>query len=278
MVLFRLEDEERERMRLKRFAEGEQEFLVRRLAMLEGTYMTHRDWATNATYDQYDGEYNQINESLLLQQEREMLNIPEEEVDRQVEKLFATPPIAFLPRKGFEVDNHIKNCINDYNITFPILHIQEELYLVGAKRVKIYMRDGQVLCRVGGQMQNLKEYVKEHSQFFKRRLVVSMIKSGEDLHWVVNQLKLGLRHGGGGLLRDNHSARYSIGPNHFGRDLSPHGRTSTFRMRSGNRGGRATSPYGGGHSYSYGRTGRTDGLMTPDYSSKRLPGRMRTNF
>lgn len=94
-VLFRLEDEERERMRLKRFAEGEQEFLIRRLAMLEGTYMTQRDLVTNATYDNYDGDYNQINESLLLQQEREMLNIPEEEVDRQVEKLFATPPIVF---------------------------------------------------------------------------------------------------------------------------------------------------------------------------------------
>lgn len=93
--MFRLEDEERDRMRLKRFAEGEHEFLLRRLAMLEGTYATQRDFVTNAPFDSYDGDYNQINESLLLQQEREMLNIPEEEVDRQVEKLFATPPIVF---------------------------------------------------------------------------------------------------------------------------------------------------------------------------------------
>ena len=91
--MFRLEDEERERMRLKRFAEGEQEFLIRRLAMLEGTYATHRDLVTE--WGGYDGDYNLINESLLLQQEREMLNIPEAEVDRQVETLFATPPIVF---------------------------------------------------------------------------------------------------------------------------------------------------------------------------------------
>ena len=272
-VLFRLEDEERERMKLKRFAEGEQEFLIRRLAMLEGTYMTQRDFVTNAPYDSYDDDYNQINESLLLQQEREALNIPEDEVDRQVEKLFATPPIVFQPRKGFEVDNHVKNCINDYNITFPIVHIQEKLYLVGTKRVNIYMRDGQVLCRIGGKYQNLKEYVKEHSQFFKRTLVVSMIKSGEDLHWVVDQLKLGLKHVGAGL-RDNHSTRYSVA----GRDLSPLGRSSRYRMRSGNRPGRATSPYGGAHSYSYGRTGRQDGMMTPDYSRKGGPGRVKTNF
>lgn len=93
--MFRLEDEERDRMRIKRFAEGEQEFLIRRLSLLEGTYATQRDFVTNAPYDSYDGDYDQINESLRLQQEREMLNIPEEEVDRQVDKLFATAPITF---------------------------------------------------------------------------------------------------------------------------------------------------------------------------------------
>ena len=124
------------------------------------------------------------------------------------------------------------------------MHIQEELYLVGAKRVKVSMRDGQVLCRIGGKMQNLKEYVKEHGQFFKRTLVISMIKSGEDLQSVVDDLKLGLRQGGA------RSTRYSVGPNRFGCDLSPLGRTSKYRYsgRSGNRSGRATSPYGGPYS------------------------------
>lgn len=100
-----------------------------------------------------------------------------------------------------------------------------------------------------------------------------MIKSGEDLHWVVDQLKLGLRQGG---VRDNRSTRYSVGPNQFGRDLSPLGRSTRYRLnKSGSR--RASSPYGGVHSYGYGRSGRADGLMTPDYS-KRMPGGRRGNM
>ena len=71
-----------------------------------------------------------------------------------------------------------------------------------------------------------------------------MIKSGEDLQSVVDQLKLGLRQG------DARSARYSVGSYRYGRDLSPLGRTSKYRYsgRSGNRSGRATSPYGGAYS------------------------------
>lgn len=45
-------------MRIKRFAEGEQEFLIRRLSLLEGTYATQRDFVTNAPYDSYDGDYD----------------------------------------------------------------------------------------------------------------------------------------------------------------------------------------------------------------------------
>lgn len=44
------------------------------------------------------------------------------------------------------------------------------------------------MLRVGGGFEKFNEYVPKNHRYFERSLVVHMIKSGESLEWVVDEI------------------------------------------------------------------------------------------
>ena len=118
----------------------------------------------------------------------DLLGITEGELDQQCDELFADEPITFVPRKGNAIDLRIKFYIVEYRLLIPIVHIKDRLYLIGCNRMTCELTRDQLMVRVGGGYERFEEYVPGHARYFMRMLVVHMIKSGESLEWVIEQL------------------------------------------------------------------------------------------
>ncbi len=69
--------------------------------------------------------------------------------------------------------------------------IKDSLYLIGSNRVNCNIKNGQLILRVGGGYEKFEDYVPQNHRFFQRMLVVHMIKSGESLEAVVDNLIIG---------------------------------------------------------------------------------------
>ena len=82
----------------------------------------------------------------------------------------------------------IESMIYDYNISIPIVPIKDKLYLIGIHRITCEIKRTSVLARIGGGYQDLTQYILSNHRYFQRMLVVYMIKSGNSLEWVVDQL------------------------------------------------------------------------------------------
>lgn len=111
----------------------------------------------------------------------------------QCDELFKDEPIVFVPRKNNPIDQRIKILIIEYNLTIPIVHIKDRLYLIGCNRMTCELTRDQLMVRVGGGYERFEEYVPNNVRYFMRMLVVHMIKSGESLEWVIEQLINGRR-------------------------------------------------------------------------------------
>ena len=86
------------------------------------------------------------------------------------------------------MDLAIANLIEELNITLPILHIKDKLYLIGPSRMTCEMKRDFVMLRVGGGYEKFVEHLPRNHRFYERTLVVHMIKSGESLEWVIDAL------------------------------------------------------------------------------------------
>lgn len=119
-----------------------------------------------------------------------MLGITEAELDEQCDDLFNDTPIKFIPRKGNQIDEKIKFYIKELMITIPIVHIKGDLYLLGSERLNFKQNQNtdSLLVRVGGGYVKFEEHILKFSRYYQRMLVVYMIKSGESLEWVIEQL------------------------------------------------------------------------------------------
>lgn len=122
------------------------------------------------------------------QNEIENLGITEDELDQQCEELFDQTPIEFQPRKNSEMDQMIQMYIQELNLTIPIVQIKESLYLIGCSRCSCIIKRDQLLIKKGGGYEKFEDYVTSNMKYFQRMLVVYMIKSGESLEYVVDQL------------------------------------------------------------------------------------------
>ena len=78
--------------------------------------------------------------------------------------------------------------IQQLRITIPNLFIKEKLYLIGSVRINVDMKTDNLMLRVGGGFEKFSEYVPKNHRYFERSLVVHMIKSGESLEWVVDEI------------------------------------------------------------------------------------------
>lgn len=73
--------------------------------------------------------------------------------------LFDTSPIPFRPRRNSLLDRAIMDLIIEWGITIPIVHIKNNLFLIGANRVNCDFKFGSVLVKVGGGSQKLVDYI-----------------------------------------------------------------------------------------------------------------------
>lgn len=118
----------------------------------------------------------------------DLVGLSEQEVDQQCDKLFAEAPIKFVPRQSEELDLAISIIIEQHKITIPILHIKDRLYLIGSQRMTCEIKREILMIRVGGGFEKFFEWVPKNHRYLERCLVVHMIKSGESLEWVIEQL------------------------------------------------------------------------------------------
>ena len=118
----------------------------------------------------------------------DLMGLSVEELDTQCDELFKTPPIEFVPRSDNQIDDAMAEMIKMHNITIPILHIKDRLYLIGPNRMTCNVIQDNLMVRVGGGYEKFSEYVPKNHRYFERSLVVHMIKSGESLEGVVDAL------------------------------------------------------------------------------------------
>ena len=78
--------------------------------------------------------------------------------------------------------------IKQLKITIPILFIKDKLYLIGSSRINVDLKKDNLMLRVGGGFEKFNDYVPKNHRYFERSLVVHMIKSGESLEWVVDEI------------------------------------------------------------------------------------------
>jgi hypothetical protein len=102
--------------------------------------------------------------------------------------LFQIAPIEFVPRQDNLIDQTIFLLIKQLRITIPILFIKDKLYLIGSVRINVDMKTDNLMLRVGGGFEKFIDYVPKNHRYFERSLVVHMIKSGESLEWVVDEI------------------------------------------------------------------------------------------
>lgn len=121
----------------------------------------------------------------------DLLGVTEEEIDAQIENLFKHPPIEFVARKSSKLDDAIQRSIDENQITIPVHHIEDNLYLIGSKRLNCSLQNDSVLVTVGESNKKFKDYVLKNDRSFKRDLVIDMFKSGESLETVIENIMNG---------------------------------------------------------------------------------------
>ena len=146
--------------------------------------METNEYTNGATYD--DEEASAF--GAVQNQEMNSIGITEDELDDQCDELFKDMPIEFRPRKNNQMDIMIAQIIKLQNITIPIVHIKDSLYLVGSQKVTLVIKRDSILVQKGGGTEKLENYLANNNVAFQRNLVIYMIKSNESLEFVVDSL------------------------------------------------------------------------------------------
>ena len=102
-----------------------------------------------------------------------------EEQNDYFEHLFDDAPIPFKPRRNNQLDKAIAVIIEEWIVTIPIVHIKNNLFLIGCNRVNCDYKFNSVLVKVGGGSQKLIDYLHKNSDQILATLIENMIKSGK---------------------------------------------------------------------------------------------------
>jgi hypothetical protein len=81
----------------------------------------------------------------------------------------------------------------DHNV--PIIYLQDDVYLVGLEKVRLTVQNDVLMITFGKTTDKFKTYMNANYKHFQRMLIVYMIKTGESLEWVLNQLSEGKKIG-----------------------------------------------------------------------------------
>ena len=80
-------------------------------------------------------------------------------MDRQCNLLFAEVPIPFKARRDNALDAKIDKIIEENDIKIPIIHIKDNMYLIGCTRCNCTLKNENVVVRVGGGTDKLDWYI-----------------------------------------------------------------------------------------------------------------------
>lgn len=98
-----------------------------------------------------------------------------EEIEEEQDYLFSEHQPAPIPFNGDVYNDplhgEIQRLITVNNFTVPILHIDDQEYLIGSQLMDCELKNGQALVVVGKGTENFDKYVGENHDFFERSLV-----------------------------------------------------------------------------------------------------------
>jgi len=188
--------EEANRLRNKSQELSEQEMLLKRLREIEDEEAERKAKLRKAEQEvdrfrRVGADRSHMTEQESQFGELDLMGISEDELDQQCDELFADTPIEFKPRRNVEIDQIIAQLISDIEITIPIVWIKQNQYLIGSTIFSLEIRKDQLQMKVGTAWENFENHVAKNHRFFQRNLVIQMIKSGESLEWVVDNLMNG---------------------------------------------------------------------------------------
>ena len=186
-----IEEEEAERIKKMRLVQLEHQVETEKLKKLRHAEMETERYKLMQIQSQHDGTIlpaEHFGNETAAYGDFDLLGISEEELDQQCDELFNEAPIEFKPRKDNEIDLMIVRYIREHSITIPIIWIKKDLYLIGSNRLSVDLKRDTLMLRVGGGYEKFEEYVPKNLRYFQRILVIHMIKSGESLEWVVDAL------------------------------------------------------------------------------------------
>jgi hypothetical protein len=126
----RMRREEDERARRRREAEREAERLLVVLSKLEEDEAERLRLEALEKNKPDDNKYEHCAFG-----DMDLMGLSVDELDTQCDELFKTQPIEFVPRPDNEIDMAMAELIKMHNITIPILHIKDRLYLIGPNRM-----------------------------------------------------------------------------------------------------------------------------------------------
>lgn len=103
----------------------------------------------------------------------------EHEVENQCDEIFKDVVIPFTRRKGNDMDKMVNDLLGKLGVTMPVLHIKDNLYLIGSLRLNLELNGDILMIKTPeGKLQKFVEYIPANHRFHEKCLVVHMMRSG----------------------------------------------------------------------------------------------------
>lgn len=239
-----LEDQEREAERMRMLAEEEAEVLLDRLQIIEEQESDRQRRHNLAEIDNQTEfqrlwriKYSELYgdqifadtfgdatmETSMMADVEGLMGMTEDEIDKQCIEYFTTAPIAFQNGTNPQIDEILIQLIEEMNITIPILHLKGNSYLIGTQKHNLEVRRNCLLIRIDSGFESFQEYIIKNDRYFQRMLIIFMVKSGEDLSYVVECLINGKQIKGNSGPSISQRRRNSVSPSGFDRNMTSFG-------------------------------------------------------
>jgi len=113
------------------------------------------------------------------------------------DEIFTDPPVRFTPQKGNKTEELLAKMIKKHKVTLPIIHVRQNLYLIGSQKVSMDFKFNSIMVRPvnsGGMFsaqERFETYITKNHRKFERKLVNYMSGSQDSLQTVLDKLKSG---------------------------------------------------------------------------------------
>jgi len=106
--------------------------------------------------------------------------------------LFTQAPFKFKPRKREEIDKAIGDHIEEMDIKIPIVWIKENIYLIGSQKLDFALDRNCLMIKPptsrDDNRRSFQDYIIKNEKPIQKHLALLVLKSGEDLEQVLDNL------------------------------------------------------------------------------------------